>query len=203
MPKGLLFGSYSKNETVSQLRWLRVGQLWQDAVDETAEFFAEEVALLQRLPVPDQRPSWKRTVPEKVPLSQELEIVESYLAIEQIRFADSLRVEIKVWAGALGSLVPCFLLQPIVENAIRHGVARGENEGLVVASAPRDGNRLCLKVCNTGLMSGDSPRPGNGIGLKNTWERLAHFYQTRFEMNAAPLEEGGFQVAIAFPYEHC
>jgi Histidine kinase len=144
----------------------------------------------------------KRTTPEKIPLSQELEIVESYLAIEQVRFADRLRVEIKVDAGALDSLVPCFLLQPIVENAIRHGIAQCENEGLVVASAQCDGNRLWLKVSNTGSVSADSSRPGNGIGLKNTWERLAHFYQNRFEMNAAPLEEGGFQVAIAIPHEH-
>lgn len=145
----------------------------------------------------------KRTVPEKIPLSQELEIVESYLAIEQVRFADRLRVEIKVDAGALESLVPCFLLQPIVENAIRHGIARCENEGLVVASARRDGNRLWLKVSNTGSVRPDSSRPGNGIGLKNTWERLAHFYQNTFEMSAAPLDEGGFQVAIAIPYERC
>jgi hypothetical protein len=72
----------------------------------------------------------KRTAPEKVPLSQELEIVENYLAIEQVRFADRLRIEIKVEPSALDSLVPCFLLQPIVENAIRHGIALCESEGL-------------------------------------------------------------------------
>ena len=69
----------------------------------------------------------KRTTPEKVPLAQELEIVESYLAIEQVRFADRLRIEIKVEPSALEGLVPCFLLQPIVENAIRHGIANCES----------------------------------------------------------------------------
>src|SRR3984893_8176024 len=69
----------------------------------------------------------KRTTPEKVPLSQELEMIDNYLAIEQIRFADRLRIEIKVEPSALDSLVPCFLLQPIVENAIRHGIAHCES----------------------------------------------------------------------------
>src|SRR6202034_404315 len=81
----------------------------------------------------------KRTTPEKVPLSQELEVVENYLAIEQVRFADRLRIEIKVDPSALDGLVPCFLLQPIVENAIRHGIAHCENDGVVEASAKLDG----------------------------------------------------------------
>jgi hypothetical protein len=85
-----------------------------------------------------------RETPEKVPLSQELENMENYLAIEQVRFADRLRIEIKVEPNALDGLVPCFLLQPIVENAIRHGIAQCENEGLVEASARREGNSLEL-----------------------------------------------------------
>ena len=71
--------------------------------------------------------------PEKVPLSQELELVGNYLAIEQVRFADRLRIEINVDPAAVDGLVPCFLLQPIVENAIRHGIAHCESEGLVEA----------------------------------------------------------------------
>jgi hypothetical protein len=143
----------------------------------------------------------QRTNPEKIPLSQELEIVENYLAIEQVRFADRLHIEIKVEPGALDSLVPCFLLQPIVENAIRHGIAHCENEGLVQASARREGNLLRLRVCDSGSSSNGRSKPGNGIGLKNTRERLSHFYQDAFEMQALPLEKGGFEVAITIPYE--
>jgi hypothetical protein len=143
----------------------------------------------------------KRTTPEKVPLWQEMEIVENYLAIEQVRFADRLRIEIKVEPGALDSLVPCFLLQPIVENAIRHGIAYCESDGIVEASARREGNLLRLEVRNSGLRANASSRPGNGIGLKNTRERLMHFYRDAFDMQAAPLETGGFKVAIAIPYE--
>jgi signal transduction histidine kinase len=143
----------------------------------------------------------KRTAPEKVPLSEELEIVENYLAIEQVRFADRLRIEITVEPSALDSLVPCFLLQPIVENAIRHGIAHCESNGLVVASARRDGEVLRLSVRDSGVGLNGQTKTGNGIGLKNTRERLAHFYQGAFDMKALPLPMGGFEVAIAIPYE--
>jgi len=143
----------------------------------------------------------KRTTPEKVPLSQELEIVENYLAIEQVRFADRLRIEIKVEPSALDSLVPCFLLQPIVENAIRHGIAHCESDGVVEASARREGSLLHLEVRDTGSGPNGRSKPGNGIGLKNTRERLTHFYQNAYDMKAHPLETGGFKVAITIPYE--
>lgn len=143
----------------------------------------------------------KRTTPEKVPLSQELEIMENYLAIEQIRFADRLRIQIKADPSALDGLVPCFLLQPIVENAIRHGIAHCESEGLVEASARRDGSMLHLRVRDSGPGLSAHPQNGHGIGLKNTRERLAHFYQGEYVMKAQPVAAGGFEVAIAIPYE--
>jgi hypothetical protein len=143
----------------------------------------------------------KRTAPEKVPLSQELEIVENYLAIEQIRFADRLRIEIKVEPTALDSLVPCFLLQPIVENAIRHGIAHCEDNGVVEASARRVGNLLRLEVRDSGSRFNGHSKPGSGIGLKNTRDRLSHFYQEAYDMVAQPLDTGGFEVAITIPYE--
>jgi LytS/YehU family sensor histidine kinase len=144
----------------------------------------------------------KRTTPEKVPLSQELEMIDNYLAIEQIRFADRLQVQIKIDPGALDGLVPCFLLQPIVENAIRHGIAHCVSEGKVEASARRDGANLHLKVRDTGAETGMQQKPdGHGIGLKNTRERLMHFYRDEFAMRAQALDEGGFEVAITIPYE--
>jgi sensor histidine kinase YesM len=143
----------------------------------------------------------KRTAPEKVPLSQELEFVENYLAIEQVRFADRLRIEIKVEPSALDSLVPCFLLQPIVENAIRHGIANCDSDGLVEASARRDGDLLRLSVRDSGTGLKLQSKMGNGIALKNTRERLLYFYQSAFDMKALALPAGGFEVAITIPYE--
>jgi sensor histidine kinase YesM len=145
-----------------------------------------------------------RTAPEKVPVFQELEIVENYLAIEQVRFADRLHLELKVDPNALDGLLPCFLLQPIVENAIRHGIAHCENEGVIEASVRRDGSKLHLRVRDTGSARSDQARPGgHGIGLKNTRERLAHFYGGDHAMTAQPLATGGFEVAITIPYERC
>lgn len=143
----------------------------------------------------------KRTMPEKIPLSQEIEIVENYLAIEQVRFADRLRIEIKVDPGALDSLVPCFLLQPIVENAIRHGIAHCESNGTVKATARREGNLLRLEVRDTGSPMPAHSKPGNGIGLRNTRDRLAYFYREAYDLVARPLDAGGFEVAITIPYE--
>jgi sensor histidine kinase YesM len=142
-----------------------------------------------------------RTTPEKVPLSQELEFVGNYLAIEQVRFADRLRVEMNVDPSAVDGLVPSFLLQPIVENAIRHGIARCEHNGLVEASAIRDGGELHLRVRDTGPGAIYAQQNGHGIGLSNTRERLDHFYRDAYEMKAQPLSTGGFEVAITIPYE--
>jgi hypothetical protein len=143
----------------------------------------------------------QRTTPEKVPLSQELENMENYLAIEQVRFADRLRIEIKVEPSTLDSLVPCFLLQPIVENAIRHGIANCENEGRIEASARREGASLHLRVRDSGPGLSGASQNGHGIGLKNTRERLDHFYRNEYAMQARTLDTGGFEVAIRIPYE--
>jgi LytS/YehU family sensor histidine kinase len=144
-----------------------------------------------------------RTTPQKVPLSQELEIVENYLAIERVRFADRLQLEIHIEQGALSGLVPSFLLQPIVENAIRHGIAHCEEQGVIETLIRRDGANLHLRIRDTGPGAPVLKHNGNGIGLKNTRERLHHFYQDRFNMTAAPMEAGGFEVAISIPYEAC
>lgn len=142
-----------------------------------------------------------RTTPEKISLAHELEFVRNYLAIEQVRFADRLRVLIDVDLDAEDGLVPCFLLQPIVENAIKHGIARRENAGVVEVSATREGEFLQLLVRDSG--SGGIAREANGygIGLTNTRERLTHFYGDNYGMLANPLESGGFEVLITIPYK--
>jgi sensor histidine kinase YesM len=145
--------------------------------------------------------SLKRNTPGKVPLAQELEIVESYLAIERLRFADRLRVDIHLDPNALDGLVPCFLLQPIIENAIRHGIAQCENEGCIETSARRVGTRLQLLVRDNGPGLNGKSHPGFGVGLSNTKERLAHFYQDDYEFRSSPRDSGGFEVSINIPYQ--
>ena len=143
----------------------------------------------------------KRNTPSKIPLAQELEIVESYLAIERVRFADRLRVDMNLDPNALDGLVPCFLLQPIIENAIRHGIAQCENDGCIQTSAKRVGTHMQLEVRDNGPGSNGKAHPGFGIGLSNTRERLVHFYQDDFEFRASRPASGGFEVLITIPYE--
>jgi signal transduction histidine kinase len=143
----------------------------------------------------------KRNTPSKIPLAQELEVLESYLAIEQVRFADRLRVDINLDPNTLDGLVPCFLLQPIVENAIRHGIAQCEDSGWIETSAQRVGTRLRLQVRDNGPGMNRRSASGFGLGLSNTKERLAHFYQNDYEFRAFQPESGGFQVSITIPYE--
>lgn len=143
-----------------------------------------------------------QTAPEKVSVAVEVSAVENYLAIEQVRFADRLRIEMKIDPTALNGLIPCFLLQPLVENAIRHGISQCQNEGVIWTSIHRVNERLHLSVRDNGpgLVTQSSPL-GHGIGLRNTEDRLAHFYPGAFELSAKPCAEGGFEVLIAIPYE--
>ena len=143
----------------------------------------------------------RRGAPEKVSLAQELELVDDYLSIEVTRFADRLQVEMSIDPGSLHARLPCFLLQPIVENAIRHGISRCEQNGLIELRAEHKEARLFLTVRNTGPARHAPLQPGHGIGLQNTQKRLALFYGDDYEFRAGALPSGGFEVCIGIPYE--
>jgi hypothetical protein len=164
-----------------------------DQKDEALETLANLNSLL--------RTTLASSSPAKVALSKEVRMIESYLAIEQVRFADRLRVDLRVDPEALRGLVPCFLLQPLVENAIRHGIAHCTGDGVVEAFAQRTGKHLHLYVRDNGPGVNTQGKKGHGIGLKNTRERLSHFYRDDYDMSAKPLAGGGFEVFISIPYE--
>ena len=152
------------------------------------------------------RSTLQRSAPEKIPFAQELQVVESYLAIQQVRFADRLRVKIETTPEALEGLVPCFLLQPIIENAIRHGIAPLEGNGILETSVERVGEMLRMRVKDNGPgFSGDNGKKtqanGYGIGMKNTQERLSFFYPGAYEFVAREPVGGGCEVMIQIPYE--
>lgn len=149
------------------------------------------------------RKTLQRDTPKKIPFSQELEIVESYLAIQQVRFADRLHVRIDTTPEALEGMVPCFLLQPIIENAVRHGIAQLEENGLLETSVLRVGDklRLCVRDNGPGTKSVATTKNGYGIGIRNTQERLSHFYPGDFDFRVAEPEAGGYEVTILIPYE--
>jgi hypothetical protein len=147
------------------------------------------------------RMTLQRRAPEKVPFAEELRVIESYLAIQQVRFADRLEVKIDATPEALEGLVPCFLLQPIVENAIRHGVAPMEAGGLIETHVKRVGDRLWMQVRDNGSGPSNSGTKGFGIGMQNTRERLAYFYPDSHKFDAVVPPTGGYEVTIQIPYE--
>lgn len=147
------------------------------------------------------RMTLQRRAPEKVPFAEEMRIVESYLAIQQVRFADRLSVTIEASEEALEGMVPCFLLQPIIENAITHGIAPMDSGGLVATEAKRVGNRLWMRVTDNGWGSDVADTQGHGIGLKNIRERLAFFYPEAHQFEAVAPSSGDYQVTIEIPYE--
>jgi hypothetical protein len=147
------------------------------------------------------RTTLQRKSAEKVPFVEELRIVENYLAIQQVRFAGRLDVKIDVTPEALDGLVPCFLLQPLIENAIQHGIAPLEAGGSIETHVKRVGDTLWMEVKDNGRGPIGSGTKGHGIGMQNIRERLAYFYPDAYEFNVVAPVGGGYEVTVQIPYE--
>jgi two-component system LytT family sensor kinase len=139
--------------------------------------------------------------PQEVPLAEELEFARQYLAIEQIRFSDRLRPVIDVAPGLERAATPEFLLQPLVENAVRHGLAKRMTATLLKIEARRDGDQLVLTVTDDGPgPDAAAPEPREGVGLANTRERLATLYGARARLSLAATPQGGAMAEVRLPY---
>lgn len=138
---------------------------------------------------------------QEVPLRDEVKFVELYLGIQQVRFSDRLKLRIDAAADTLDALVPNLILQPLVENAVRHGISMKDSAGSIVIETYRDEEMLHIRICDDGpgLQAGWRIEDGGGIGLSNTQARLSHLYGAnhRFEMRNG--ESGGMIVTIALP----
>jgi sensor histidine kinase YesM len=140
----------------------------------------------------------------EVPLERELELLERYLQIQHVRFPDKLNVNFDISDEARGAMVPSLLLQPLVENAIRHGISPRATPGHVWVSAHRTGEMLGVEVLDDGV--GPSARRsrersrGTGLGLANTATRLNHLYGEKHEFETGPREGGGFAVRLVLPF---
>src|SRR5215472_18095048 len=112
----------------------------------------------------------------EVTVERELVLLAPYVEIQRLRFEDRFRYVERVTPEALPGLVPALLLQPLVENAVQHGVSRRPDGATVTLSIERRGDRLTLEVADDGPGPGSGAKGGNGIGLKNTRARLAQLY---------------------------
>jgi two-component system LytT family sensor kinase len=140
---------------------------------------------------------------QEVPLRQEIEFLNCYLEIERIRFRDRLTTSLDVDPQALECRVPNLVLQPIVENAIRHGVAPRSAPGRVEVRAERRGGALLLQVRDNGRglpSDGACATKGGGVGLSNTRERLRQLYGGAFVFEIENDPEGGVVVTVEIPF---
>ena len=138
---------------------------------------------------------------QEIPLRRELTYLKLYLSIEQVRFHDRLRVEIVTDPTTLDANVPHMILQPIVENAIRHGIGRSSSAGhiLIQASQEENGLQIVVKDDGPGLPTGFIGR-GHGIGLTNTRARLQQLYGEAAHLELASGEKAGTIATILLPY---
>jgi LytS/YehU family sensor histidine kinase len=135
----------------------------------------------------------------EVPLRDELAFVERYLAIERVRFGDRLRVEVEVEPGAMDAAVPNLLLQPLVENALKHGIAPRPDGGRVAVRARAAGAVLRVEVCDDGGdLAGREAPAGRGLGLANTRARLDRLYGGRATLRVGG-HAGGTSAVVELP----
>jgi LytS/YehU family sensor histidine kinase len=139
---------------------------------------------------------------QEISLAQELEFIEAYLRIEQKRFGERLRLEQNIPEALLKALVPALILQPLVENAIRHGITKCPGPGRIQILARRVGATLELSVRDTGegLAARDLTMRREGIGLSNTRARLAAMYGDAAILRLENAPGGGALITLVIPW---
>lgn len=142
-----------------------------------------------------------QSMTQTVTLREEIEFIHKYLEIEQTRFEDRLIVHIDVSPETLPALVPNFILQPLVENAVKHGISQNTEAGMIEIFARSEGDKLLLSVRNDGPSLSDNGGNGAGIGIRNTRERLEKLYgegQQFLIQNAVP---SGVTATLSIPLQ--
>lgn len=139
---------------------------------------------------------------QEVSLRDEMDFLDCYISLQKHRFEDKLDVNVDIDPKAWNALVPSLLLQPIVENAIEHGVRNQKEKGLINIRCVRNNGSLDFEIQNNGPELGKTtPRPGKkGIGVSNTRERLQTLYGSDFTFNLENAKEGGVVVKLSIPY---
>jgi two-component system LytT family sensor kinase len=138
---------------------------------------------------------------QEIPLRDELRLMRLYLEILEIRYQGQLRTVVTADPGVQDALVPNLILQPLVENAMKHGIDRAGGHGTIEVRASRVGDELVLTVRDTGPGHDPAPRSrASGVGLRLTRERLAELYGGEQTVELEPLPSGGMLARIALPY---
>ena len=141
----------------------------------------------------------------ELPLSRELTFLQKYIAIQQTRFQERLLVEMDIQPNTLGALVPNLLLQPLVENAIRHGIGPRRAPGCIRIMTRQVFDELWMEISDNGqgLTRFGGPVPPEGVGLRNTRARLQQLYNGSHQMTLDDAPGGGCIVKIHIPFRRC
>lgn len=138
-----------------------------------------------------------------VPLRQEADFLRVYMDIEQVRFQDRLQVVWDLAPDTLDSAVPTLLWQPVLENAIRHGVTPLAGRGRIVITSRRDAEDLVLEIRDNGQGLPPEGAPRQGVGLRNVRERVEQLYGPRAQFTLSPALGGGTAATLRLPFIHC
>jgi two-component system, LytTR family, sensor kinase len=135
----------------------------------------------------------------EVSLREELNFLDGYLEIEQTRFQDRLRIRRSIEPGAMAAAVPNLILQPLVENAIKHGIAKRPGPGTIEIVAKRKASNLHLEVKDDGPGLANM-HAADGVGLSNTRQRLQQLYGSQHEFRVREADGGGVLVIVVIPF---
>jgi two-component system, LytTR family, sensor kinase len=140
---------------------------------------------------------------QRIPLQEEMEVVQLYVSIQQLRFGDRVRHSIEVAPEAWDALVPSMILQPIVENAYVHGIARSAGEGTIAIKASVDGDKLCISIRNAGCVPGSfgEALKRQGVGIANVKARLELHYGSRQSFSIREVVPGDVTALCVLPLE--
>jgi two-component system LytT family sensor kinase len=139
---------------------------------------------------------------QQVPLGEELEFAKKYLDIQKVRFAERLQLTLDVPSALFPAQVPSLILQPMVENAVKHGIAKRVHGGAIRIAAFRSNGMLTLSVYNDGpSLPADWEEAHSGIGISNARSRLQSLYGDGFELSIRNQEPGGVEVSVSVPFK--
>jgi two-component system, LytTR family, sensor kinase len=138
---------------------------------------------------------------QQVSLIDELEFAQKYLDIQKVRFAERLEVRLDVPEELLPAQVPSLILQPMVENAVKHGIAKRVQGGAIEIAAVRSNGTITLSVCNDGpSLPAGWEKTHSGVGISNVRTRLESLYGNKFELSLENRDTGGVKASVSIPF---
>ena len=138
---------------------------------------------------------------QQVPLGEEMEFLQKYLDIQKARLAERLQLSVDVPEELFSAQVPSLILQPMVENAVKHGIAKRAQGGAIRITAIRSNGMLTVSVYNDGpKLPADWEKVHSGIGISNVRTRLQGLYGDGFELNFRNQGPGGVEVSVSVPF---